>query len=281
MSTPTLSSPLVALNDAAADVAARLRASVVAIRGRAGSGSGTAWPGGLVVTNSHVVRGDHARVHTAAGDERPAAVVARDADHDLVALRVEDLVLPPVATRATSGLRAGELVMAIGHAWGGNGDTTLGVVAAAPVAGEPVTSDVRLAPGNSGGPLSDAAGRVVGINAMIANGMALAVSSETVDAFLAAGWSGHGLLGIVVQPVAAAIDGRRVQGLLVTVVDDGSAAELAGLIPGDVVLAIDGAGGDVRALAARLRSMRAGSPARLELVRGGARRTLDVVAAAA
>lgn len=279
--TSASTSPLAALSAAAAETAGRLRASVVAIRGRSGVGSGTAWPGGLVVTNSHVVPDAHARVRLPDGAQRAATVVARDSERDLVALRVEDAVLPAVATRDAGTLRPGELVLAIGHAWGFSGDTTLGVVATTPADGEAVAADVRIAPGNSGGPLADASGRVIGINTMIANGLAVAIPAATVDAFLAGGQGERGLIGVAVVAIAAPAGAEGPHALLITDVTPDGAAEQAGLIPGDILIGVDASSGEVEALHAALRRLRAGQPVRVTLLRGGERRTLEVTAAAA
>lgn len=281
MTTSNSHSLLAAFDDELAGVAARLRASVVAIRGRSGVGSGTAWEGGFVITNSHVVPDEHARVRLPEGAQRGATVVARDSERDLVALRVEDAVLPAVATRDAGTLRPGELVMAFGHAWGFGGDTTLGVVSATTADGEPIAADVRIAPGNSGGPLADAGGRVIGINTLIANGLAVAIPVATVRAFLASGGGARGLIGVAVVAIAAPPGADGPHALLVTDVSVGGAAESAGLIPGDILIAVDEAGGEVEALQSALRRMRAGDPVRIALLRGGERRTLEVVAAAA
>lgn len=294
-SRPTPITALPGLDAEPARIAEHLRASVVAIRGRAGAGSGTAWPGGLVITNDHVVRGERLRVQLAGGAVAPARGMARDAGRDLAALRVERAPGPAAArTRPAAGLRAGELAIAAGHPWGGNGDATLGIVHRAPrldpgtgAPAEHVQADARLAPGSSGGPLADAAGRVVGINSMIAYGVAVAIPTETVEAFVRgidAGAGAQGELGIAVMAVPLTdvpVAGGAAQGLLVTGVAAGSAAEAAGIIPGDIVIGVDGAALGLDPLVARLRSLPAGRATRLHVLRGGERRTLDVIATAA
>jgi serine protease Do len=177
---------------ATGDLAATLRASLVAIRSDAGGGAGTAWRSdGLIITNNHVVPGDAAEVLLPDGRALPGRVVARDPGHDLAAVRVE-ASLTPVAVADSTRLRAGEMVFAIGNPWGIRGSVTAGIVFgvgpaiedSVPVA-KVIRADIRLAPGNSGGPLADSRGRVVGINSMVAGGMGVAIPSNTVTEFLA------------------------------------------------------------------------------------------------
>jgi len=174
------------LDGALAALAERVRASTVCVhdmRGR-GSGSGIVWPGELVITNAHVARGSHAFVETRDGRRLRAAVVRRDASRDLAALRIErgPLGLEAVTVRSAAALRTGELVFAVGNPLGLVGAVSAGLLQRCN--GRWVVADVTLAPGNSGGPLADAAGRVVGVNSMIARGLALAVPSDAVAAFL-------------------------------------------------------------------------------------------------
>ncbi|HET7737123.1 MAG TPA: trypsin-like peptidase domain-containing protein [Tepidiformaceae bacterium] len=268
-------------------LAAKVRRSVVAIRSRAGGGAGTAWRAdGLVITNHHVVPGDEASVVLGDDRELPARIVARDPAHDLAALRI-DAVLEPLEA-ATTPARAGELVFAVGNPWGFRGAVTAGIVHSV---GEPtsegrhplesaIRADLRLAPGNSGGPMVDATGKVVGINSMIVGGMAIAVPAAAVLAFVAEGSPARAFLGITARPVPlppaiAASFGEA--GLLLTDVERESPAEASGLIPGDVLLAIDGDHEGIRSVADRLRRMRPGAPLRFELLRGGDLRELDVV----
>jgi len=178
-----------------ADVVGRLRENTVELRtrGRA-SGSGVIWRSdGLIVTNAHVVAGagpapPGAQVVLADGCRFPAALVAWDRDLDLALLRVEARALPAALVGDSDRLRAGELVLAVGHPFGLVGAVVSGIVHAAPARGHHagpqwIQADLRLAPGNSGGPMADAAGRVVGVNAMIAGRLALAVPSRVVQTF--------------------------------------------------------------------------------------------------
>ena len=271
---------LFGLSDATAALAARVQRGVVAVRSRAGGGSGTIWrQDGLIITNNHVVPDDRAEVVTWDDQVFPARVTARDPLRDLATLQAEARDLPAIAAANSDALRAGQLVFAVGNPWGQRGVVTAGVVLGvgrfAPEHGVPleetVRADVRLAPGNSGGPLVDASGSVVGVNAMIAGGVAVAVPSNTVGRYLEDGPLGGGYLGITGEPVrldhrvaAEASDGT---GLLLTSVAEDSPAARAGLLPGDVLLGVDGAVG-VQASARRLARMRPNQPVRLALLRG-------------
>lgn len=232
------------------ETATRLRASVAEVRS-GGSGAGTIWRReGMIVTNHHVAGRDQAEIILPDGRNFRGAVTARDPQNDLAVLRIPALDLAPAAIGDARTLRPGELVMAVGHPFGVRGALTVGVVSNAhrPVprgAGrELVVADVRLGPGNSGGPLADARGRVVGINAMVAGGMALAVPSHLVERLIGAS-EGRPRLGIEVQdvelaPLQAAQAGDRFQrGVLVAGVRAGSPAAAAGVTIGDILLAVD------------------------------------------
>lgn len=136
-------------------------------------------------------RGAHGHAQVVLADRRrlPATLVEWDPQLDLALLRVEASDLPAAIVGDSNRLRPGELVVAVGHPFGLAGAVVTGVVhAASPRECRPrpgwIQADLRLAPGNSGGPLADAGGRVVGVNAMIAGGLALAVPSHVVQAFV-------------------------------------------------------------------------------------------------
>src|SRR4029077_13415915 len=106
-----------------------------------------------------------------------------------------------------------------------------GIVHSVDNASSRVVADLLLLPGNSGGPLADAHGRVVGVNSMVVNGLAVAIGSHRVNPFLAAPGE-QPYLGIVAQPVAVPVMGERRLGLLITDVGDRSPADRAHLMPG-------------------------------------------------
>jgi serine protease Do len=224
------------------EVAEQLRRSTVLIEaGDRGNGSGVIWGGdGLIVTNAHVARGSHARVQLWDGRELAAGITLRDPQLDLAALRISANDLPQASSADSSKLRPGELAIAIGNPLGFLGALTTGVIhAVGPLGGIGsrtwVQADVRLAPGNSGGPLADARGRVIGINTMVAGRLALAIPSNAVHQFLFAGpraaW-----LGVTVDPVRVPRANAHTFGLLILEVEPGSPAARASLLPGDILL---------------------------------------------
>ena len=171
-------------------ITGRLRRITVQVHGSSASaGSGVIWiSNGLIVTNAHVARG-RAAVVLPGGRAVEARGLAWDPEHDLAALAVDADGLSAADVGDSDSLRVGDLVVAVGNPFGLAGAVTTGVIhalgprrAAGPSF---IQADLRLAPGNSGGPLADARGRVIGINAMIAGGLALAVPSNVVARFLA------------------------------------------------------------------------------------------------
>jgi serine protease Do len=170
-------------------LAALVRRWTVEIESGNGRGGGVVWhSGGLIVSNAHVARGARAKVSLPDGDVFDGRVLARDDELDLAALVIpaDDLRSPPVAN--PEALVPGSLVFAQGHPWGVRHALSLGVVhsVSRDRSRRPryVATDIRLAPGNSGGPLVDATGRLVGINAMIVGGLGVAIPVNVVQRFL-------------------------------------------------------------------------------------------------
>jgi serine protease Do len=229
------------------EIAEQLRRSTVVVHaGARGNGSGVIWSGdGVIVTNAHVARASQMRIQLWDGREFDAALVSRDTRRDLAELRISAANLPAAAAADSSQVRPGELAIAIGNPLGFVGALTTGVIhAVGPLrrfGPEPwVQADVRLAPGNSGGPLADARGRVIGINTMVAGRLALAVPSNAVTNFLASdpidAW-----LGVTVAPVQVPRSGSRfkVFGLVLLEVEPDSPAANASLLAGDILLGTD------------------------------------------
>src|SRR5947209_3666592 len=175
------------LDAASATVAAALRAASVEVRTQGhGTGSGIVWRAdGLIITNNHVVGGDTVDVVVEDGRVLVAMVIDRDPERDLAALRVEAVGLLPAPIGDSSRLRVGELVLAMGNPLGLKGALSVGIVhmlaATQDAQSEDrwVRADLNLLPGNSGGPLANASGQVIGVNSMVAGGLALAIPSRT------------------------------------------------------------------------------------------------------
>jgi serine protease Do len=165
------------------------------------------------------------------GTRYPARVTARHPGRDLAALRIAATGLEPARPDAPDSLRPGELVMAAGNPLGFVGALSTGVVhSIGPLPGMGrerwIRADVRLAPGNSGGPLANARGEVVGINTAIVNGLGAAVPVAAVLAFLEHGSPPR--LGVTLRPVR--------DGLLILEVEPGGAAERSSLQLGDILV---------------------------------------------
>lgn len=216
------------------EVAERLRRSTVQVHSRAGSGSGSGviWASdGLVVTNAHVARSANLEVELWDGRRLPARVLNRDARRDLASLRVAAASLDAAAAGNSSSLRPGELVIAVGSPLGFAGALSTGVIhSVGPIRGMGnrnwIRAQVRLAPGNSGGPLANAEGRVIGINTAVINGLGIAVPSNDAADFVRRG--PRPSLGVTLRPVSA--------GVLILDVEPEGAADMASLRAGDLLL---------------------------------------------
>ena len=226
-------------DEAFSAVAESLQRSTVSVRnGRHSAGSGVVWSeDGLIVTNAHVATRRSAWIELRDGRSFEGEVEQRDAHSDLAALRIDARDLDAVTVRDSATLRVGELVIAVGNPLGLVGSVGCGIVHGPPR--QWVSADVRLAPGNSGGPLADAMGRVVGVNSMtVAGTLALAVSSNTIRRFLGGAATQPFRLGVALAPVTAAADARDFSGFIILDVQPGSAASSAGLLIGDVLVAV-------------------------------------------
>lgn len=263
-----------------ATIAQHLRRSTVQVQGgRSRGGSGVIWrTDGLIITNAHVVQ-RKATLELSDGRILEGKVTARDLQQDLAALTVEATGLPAV-TLEDRALRVGELVLAMGNPYGHAGALTTGIIhAVSPVNTsnhqEWIQADVRLAPGNSGGPLADAQGRIIGINSRIVDGLALAIPSSRVERFLRNGGR-RPYFGVTTQPVLVPLGDWRVIGLLVSGVGAGSPAEAAGLLIGDVLISIDGQYFQAPSTWVSVQNSSSSNLLQLELLRGGKPMTCDV-----
>jgi serine protease Do len=224
-------------------VVERLRRATVVVRpgGRRGNGSGVLWGSdGVVVTNAHVAQGSTAEITLWDGQEFRAELMHRDLRRDLAALRIAAKDLSFLEARDTSLVRPGEMAIAVGNPLGFVGALTTGVIhAVGPLPGlgklQWVQADVRLAPGNSGGPLTDVQGRILGINTMVAGRLALAIPSNDITRFLM-GDSESNWLGVTISPVRLPRNSSPGIGLVLLEIEPNSPAAQASLLPGDILI---------------------------------------------
>jgi len=194
------------LAEAAGELVRQVQRSLVVLHnGRHGIGAGIIWAQGsrpakvqdyYILTNQHVIAyGRHVRAAAEDGAEYATQVVAQDEEVDLALLHLQAEALPVARIGDSRRLRPGQLVMAVGHPWGQRSVVTAGLVSGllkAQTRGprgttvDVIRSDARLAPGNSGGPLVDATGAVVGINTMIIGGdQGIALAAQVACEFVA------------------------------------------------------------------------------------------------
>ena len=228
---------------------------------------------GLILTNAHVVRGaKDVTVKLTDRREFQAKVLGSDAQTDVAVLKIEATNLPVVTLGSSRDLKVGEWVLAIGSPFGFENSVSAGVVSAkgrslpddsfVPF----IQTDVAVNPGNSGGPLLNTRGEVIGINSQIYShtggyqGLSFAIPIDLVtrikDQIVATGKASHARLGVAIQDVnqtlADSFKLDRPEGALVSNVDAGGPADRAGLKTGDVIRKVNGqpivAAGDLPAL---------------------------------
>jgi serine protease Do len=246
---------------------------------------------GYILTNAHVV-GDADEITVRLTDRRefPARLIGADTRTDVAVIKIDAKDLPVVSIGDPASLRTGEWVLAIGSPFGLDNTATAGIVSATARSvggGSPVPfiqTDVAVNPGNSGGPLFNLDGKVVGINSMIFSqsggymGISFAVpideAMQVREQLVKTGKVVRGRIGVGVQDVDAALaksfDLDRPRGALVSFVEPGSPAEQAGVKPGDVVVGVNGKDIDQSSqLSNTIASLKPGSDATLNVWRSG------------
>lgn len=279
-------------------VARQVSPAVVGISRRGGSGSGViVRRDGVILTNAHVVGlAETVRVDLADGGTVEGRVLGRDPSIDVAVVRVGRTDLPAAPIGDSDRLEPGQTAIAIGNPLGLERTITAGVISA--VNRSPrgigldalIQTDAAISPGNSGGPLLDSQGRVVGINTAVlrapgSEGLGFAVSinlaQDVVNQLLTTGRIVRAFLGVQytdVEPELARQFRLPVtEGVLVMNVPDNSPAARAGIARGDIITRVDDVaitqGGDLRRV---LRGRRPGDTVRVTVQRSGATRTMTV-----
>jgi S1-C subfamily serine protease len=274
--------------------------------GRRAGGSGSGFliaPDGFALTNSHVVSGaDEIHVTMSDGHRTRATLVGDDPDSDLAVIRLPHSDLPFATFADSQAIRVGQLAIAVGNPLGFQYSVTAGVVSAlgrslragsGRLMDDILQTDAALNPGNSGGPLVDSHGRVIGVNtAMIlpAQGICFAIASNTArlvaTQLIGFGRVRRSYLGIAGQNVVLPRwlvrkhDLLQDSGVVVAGIEPGSPAQHAGLEQGDLLVALDEAPIEsIDDLHRQLTGARAGVPAQLTIIRDDEQIRLSVTAA--
>ena len=258
---------------------------------------------GVVLTNAHVVR-EAREVTVKLTDRREyqAKVLGLDPATDIAVLRIDAKDLPTVKAGKPESTRVGDWVLAIGSPFGFENSVSAGIVSAKgrSLPGETsvpfLQTDVAVNPGNSGGPLFNLQGEVIGINSQIYSrsggymGVSFAIPIDVAlrvkDQIVATGKASHARLGVAVQQVdqslAESFGLKRAEGAVVSTVSPNSAAARAGLQPGDVILRFNdkpvGAAGELSAMVGQASP---GEKAKLEIWRKGETKEITATLGAA
>jgi S1-C subfamily serine protease len=292
----SMSNVLVELSNAMAAAAEKVGASTVMVNARRRiPATGIAYAADLILTANHVVEREEGIIVTLSdGTEVPATVAGRDHGTDLALLRLERPLANPAETAQEA--RVGQLVLALGRPSDGGIEASLGVVSAV---GGPVhtrhgaidkyiRTDTIPFPGFSGGPLADADGRVVGLNTSgFGHGAAITIPADlawkVADQLAKHGSVRRGYLGVRSQGVEIseaaqqALKREQATGLILIGVESDSPAEAAGLIVGDIIVAVDGQPIQTHdELFARLSGDAIDKSTPVEVLRGGQPQSINV-----
>ncbi|MGE0023124.1 MAG: Do family serine endopeptidase [Hyphomicrobium sp.] len=265
-------------------------------------------PDGIVVTNTHVIRGrGETEIRVALADKREfdAKVLTQDDKTDIAILKIEngDHRFPTLELEDSDTLEVGDMVLAIGNPFGVGQTVTSGIVSAlarSEIGNSDaqvfIQTDAAINPGNSGGALIDMSGKLVGINTMIfsqsggSQGIGFAIPSNLVRLYVQGAAEGRKVerpwlgarLETVTREVAEGLGLDRIAGAVVARVSDSGPAARAGLTAGDVIVGVDGfEAADARAVQYRLTTRGIGSTVKIGVIRKGQPQTLELTLAAA
>ena len=271
-----------------------------------GSGSGfVITPDGFLLTNSHVVhQADTIHVTLSDGHRTEAQLVGDDPDSDLAVIRIHTDDLPYITLADSSAIRVGQLAIAVGNPLGFQCSVTAGVVSAlgrslragsGRLMDNIIQTDAALNPGNSGGPLVNSRGEVIGVNTAVilpAQGICFAIASNTAKLvatqLIAYGKFRRSYIGVAAQNVPLPrwlthkLDLLETSAVQVMSTEPGGPAERAGLEEGDLIIELYGRSvGSIDELHSQLTESRTGVPTRLLIVREGEKRDVTIVPAEA
>src|SRR5262245_30632570 len=284
-------SALLALSNDLAGAVERVSRSVVAVHARPRTpSSGVHWRQGVIVTADHTVKRDE-EISVSLPDGRmiPAMLAGRDASTDLAVIKLQAAELPAADIGDAASLRVGHVVLAVARPGDRGVSASWGVISAL---GGPwrtwhggqmdqfIRPDLSLYPGFSGGALVDAHGRVMGINTSGPRTMVLTIPASTVNRvvgqLLEKGRVVRGYLGLGMQPVRLpeslkqTLNLSRTSAVIIVAVESDSPAERAGLLIGDVLVALDGVPiSDVADVQALLGPERVGTAVAASIIRAG------------
>jgi len=290
---------LAGISDELANAVEQAGKSAVAVKARRHvAAGGVMWTPGVVVTADHIIEHeDNITIALPNGEEVKGTLAGRDPGTDLAVIRIDNKDVPFAHVGESAALRVGQLVVAVARPGGEGLAASIGIVSA--ISGSwrtwrggtldaHIRTDLTLYPGFSGGPLVDVTGKVVGINTSgLSRGHSLAIPTETIervmDSLLSHGKVSRGYLGVGLQPVQ--LPGDLVQklalqqtnGLMVVTEDDNGPAMKAGMLLGDILIALgETKTGDTNDVQAVLGSENVGKSFAANLIRGGELKTLSI-----
>lgn len=295
------STSLTAFSDAIADLVAKVSPSVAAIQGRRSFYSaGVVWREGVIVSSAHTIRRDEdIGVTLHGGLQASAKLVGKDPGSDLAVLSVETSGgTTPAKNVGGDNVRIGDVGVIVGRSPNSGPNASFGIISA--VSGpwrtwrggqldQYLRLDAALVPGSSGGAVADQHGRIIGIATNALSRVAgLAVPASTVqrvvDFILKTGSVPTAYLGVGLHPVPIPetlqqkLAVRNREGLMILAVDNGGPAESAGILIGDIVVAVeDVATDDLEAIQANLGPDRIGKRLRVRIIRGGELKDMSLV----